>query len=243
MKYKRFYFEKESLKDNLIVFSGEEFLHAFVVLRLKVGDEMCLFCGDGKDYICQVDKIEKKQAILKVLFVNENDCEPTCNLTIYQALVKGEKLNLIAQKLTELGVMEFKTFYSNFCDVKPNTTKLEKLNSIVISACKQCGRSKLMKIYPKVLTVNEVASELANFEKVYVAYENEKENNFVESLIEAKNKGIKNIAIIVGAEGGFSEEEIRAFEKQNAEIVTLGKLILRAETCSILASGLAMQIL
>lgn len=241
MKLKRFYFNKSMMNDGIINLSGDEFNHAINVLRLRVGNKAVLFCGDGLDYVCEVATINKKEATFKVDEIIKNDSEANCCLTVYQALAKGEKLNLIVQKLTEIGVNSFKTFHSTYCDVKPNTKKMEKFESVVISACKQCGRSELMKTDYSVLKFDEMLKEISGFDVCFFAYENSKDENLFNELINLRNKKKLNLALIVGPEGGFSDEEAELLKVSGATTVSLGKRILRTETCAIMASGMIIQ--
>lgn len=242
MKLKRFYFEKENLTGDKIVLSGEEFVHAVSVMRARVGDKACLFCGDGLDYICTFAEIGKKSATLTVDEVNKNESESPCNLTVFQALAKGEKLTLIAQKLTEIGATEMAVFYSKFCDVKPNSNRPERLEKVAISASKQCGRSRVLNCQSEVLTLSDIAKKIKEFDAVLFAYENA-QDNFLASAVTALAKKQKNkIALIVGPEGGFDAQEVEFLTSAGAQVVTLGKRILRTETCAISASAVIIGV-
>ncbi|MBQ7579433.1 MAG: 16S rRNA (uracil(1498)-N(3))-methyltransferase [Clostridia bacterium] len=235
MERKRFYFEKNLFDGNNITLSGDEFHHMIDVMRIKPNESVVLFCGDGFDYISTVIEIKKKEAILKVEKIEENKSEIGFNLTVFQALAKGEKLSLIAQKLTELGTTQMLVFSSAYCDVKPSTSRLDKLNKIVISACKQCGRSVLMTTNEKPLSFNEVTNEIKQFDACYFAYENENKETLYENLCGQKN--IKNVAVIIGAEGGFSKEEANILTENGAISVSLGNRILRTETAAIYSAS------
>lgn len=241
MKLKRFYFEPHNRHNNEIILTEDEFLHAVTVLRIRVGEEVVAFCGDGFDYYCKVKNIAKKELTLEISKTSKNLAEPSVNLTVFQALVKGEKLKLIVQKLTELGVANFITFYSKFCDVKSNTNKLEKLDKVAISASKQCGRSVVTKCNQTVFALKDLPLE--NFDAVLLAYENADDKNLVCETQRLAKHNVKNVALIVGPEGGFSDDEVEFLESKNVITVSLGKRILRAETCSIVASGIIIQML
>jgi len=226
MKYKRFYIDKENLLSGKLL-TGEEFHHAINVLRIKQQDTICLFCNDDNDYIADVSLITNHGLSYNIIKKTKNGCNPTINITLIQALAKSDKLELISQKATELGVSTIIPFYSRYTDVKPTTTKTDRLNKIVLSACKQCGRSKIPTISPitKLSNIN-----FDSYDLVLFANETEKSLRLNKSI---KNKSIQNIAIIIGPEGGFSEDEIQFLNKPNIKSVSLGKRILRTETAGL----------
>lgn len=240
MKEARFYFDKNNLDGNKVFLDGDEFRHLVLVLRKRVGDLVILFCGDGFDYYSKIAKISKKDAELEITKKVKNETESSVDLTIFQALAKGEKLSLIAQKLTEIGADELKIFSSKFCDVTEKTTKLARLDKIVISASKQCGRSKLMLVSDKVLSFSEMLDSFSKFDLVLCAYENEENLHIAKVLDNFKGK---KVAVIIGPEGGFSPEEIDEIKKSGAKIVTLGKRILRTETAAIFCASAVISFL
>ena len=145
------------------------------------------------------------------------------------------------QKITELGASELRLFESKFCDVKSVSNKENRMNQISISASKQCGRATFVGS-SGVFSVKEVAEQIKEFDAFFVAYENEDGHTLTNSLLNLE-KDKKNIAIMIGAEGGFDSDEIEMLKNAGADIVSLGKRILRTETASIVGSALVMQIL
>lgn len=241
MKEKRFYFNGELNENSKVSLDGEEFHHLANVMRAKAGDKVCLFNGDGVFYFGKITQINKKNAEILINFAQNSENEPKVNLTIFQALAKGDKLSLIMQKITEIGATELAIFDSEFCDVKSNTTRVDRLETIAISASKQCGRATITK-QSGVYKFNEVVEMIKIFDAFYVAYENEDGLTLANDLINNKNN-LKNVAVMIGAEGGFSEKEIDLLNNNGAKIVSLGNRILRTETASIVCAGLVMQIL
>ena len=241
MERKRFYFNKEYLKDNIVCLKDDEYHHMINVMRLRVGDSVVLFCGDGLDYTAQIENISKKEATLRVKEIKQNNSEIGFGLTVYQALAKGEKLSLIAQKLTEIGATGLKVFSSEFCDVKPNTARLDKLDKVVISASKQCGRSALLNAPESALKFSDLIKEIKKYDVCYLAYENETGLTLHEDLI--KHKALKNVAVIIGPEGGFSNAEAKTLTDSGAVSVSLGGRILRTETAAIFAASVIVGVL
>lgn len=241
MKEKRFYYNGDIFEGSKIVLEDEEFHHLANVMRARVDDGVCLFNGNGNFYFGKITQINKKNAEISINFVEKSENEPKIDLSIYQALAKGDKLSLIMQKITEIGASNLVLFESDFCDVKSNTSKQERLDSISVSAAKQCGRASIVNT-TGILNIKECAEQIKNYDAFFVAYEAEDGQTLSNYLIKNKDK-LKNIAIMIGAEGGFSEKEIAILKENGAKIVSLGNRILRTETASIVCAGLAMQIL
>lgn len=241
MKEKRFYTPQELYDNQNVILDGDEFHHLANVMRARVGEKVCLFNGNGTFYFGEITQINKKNAEIFINHSEKSKNEPLINLTIYQALAKGDKLCLVMQKITEIGANEMAVFDSDFCDVKANTTRVDRLETIAISAAKQCGRASITK-QTGVFKLKEVAEKIKDYDAFLVAYEAEDGLTLSNFLINNKTN-IKNIAIMIGAEGGFSEKEIELLKSNGAKIVSLGNRILRTETASIVCAGLAMQIL
>ena len=241
MKEKRYYYEGNLAIGKIIALEGDEFHHLANVMRSRVGERVCIFNGDGIFYFGNVKTISKKYAEIEITDETKSNSEPEIELSVYQALAKGDKLSLIMQKITEIGASELALFESKFCDVKSNTHKKERMDSIAVSAAKQCGRASITK-NSGIYSIKEVASHIKDFDAFYVAYENKDGLTLVGDLLKNKSS-LKKVAIMIGAEGGFSTDEINLLEENGAKIVSLGNRILRTETASIVTAGVIMQIL
>ena len=238
MKEKRFYINEELFDNQKVLITDEEFHHLVNVMRARVNDKVCLFNGNGYFYFGEITQINKKNAEILITHSQKSENEPVVNLTVYQALAKGDKLSLVMQKITEIGANEMAIFDSDFCDVKSNTTRVDRLENIAISAAKQCGRAT----FPKqtgVYKMKEIADKISDYDAFYVAYENEDGLTLSNDLIKNKSS-LKNVAIMIGAEGGFSENEINLLKENGAKIVSLGNRILRTETVAMVVSGIIL---
>lgn len=228
---RRFYVSKENINDKIVI-DGNDFNHLKNVLRLVEGEEIVCFCGDGYDYFCKIVKIGKKFAECVCSKKELSDKTPKSFVTLFQGVTKSEKLELIVQKMTELGISQIKFFKSNFTSRKE--LKLEKLKVTSIEASKQCGRSDEV-LMEGLLSFENVIENLKDFDQVIYAYE-----KFDESRCFELDPN-KKTAIIIGSEGGFSEDE---FEKlsllKNVVSVSLGKRILRSETAAIALTSVVM---
>lgn len=238
---RKFYLESEKGFEvgQTFVLTDDEFTHIVKVMRFSVCENFTLIDGYGYEYICKIEAINKKDLQAVVLEKNKAQTEAKHNVTVFQALVKGDKFELITQKLTELGVNKIVPFESEFCQVKSNTTRLDRLEKISIEALKQCGRAKKVEI-ENVISFDKMLEKLTSFDKVIFAYENATEN-FGENSFDSNDQ---NIAIIVGSEGGFSLSEVEKLSKlQNLKTISLGKRILRAETAAISLTSVVMFLL
>lgn len=212
------------------IFEGDELAH-FNVLRCRVGEQIVCLGDDGYDYLCEITQVTKKQAVAKIISKEINTKNPKKNITIFQGLVKGEKIDLIVQKLTELGVTNLYMYDSEFAVAKANDNKLTRLNKISQEACKQCGRSIPLNI-GQTLKFKEMLDSLKNYDVILFANEKNKLRNYEEI------KNAKNIAIIIGSEGGFSDNEIEQIYSLGAINFGLGERILRAETACIATASI-----
>lgn len=239
---RKFYIQNSLTKNSIVTIDGDEFLHITKVLRKKVGDKICLINDSGNDYTAEIIDIAKNNLQIKIVDESISKTETTNNVTVFQALVKADKFELITQKLTELGVKSIVPFYSSFCQVKPNTTRLDRLEKISIEALKQCGRSKKVEI-ENVITFDQMRQSLSKFDIVLFAYENSC-IDLKKELIQSNENKSQNIAIIIGSEGGFSEEENnQLLALKNVKQVSLGNRILRAETASVALTSVVMFLL
>ena len=216
-------------------FEDEELNH-FNVLRCRIGEQILCLGDDGYDYLCEVDQIGKKKATAVIVSKTINTKNPRKNITVFQALVKGEKADLITQKLTELGVSKLVMFESKFAIAKANNNKISRLNKISEEACKQCGRSVPLEISDNI-SFEEMINQLKCYDVVLFA--NEKSTD----RIEANLKQSQNLAIIVGSEGGFDDDEIQKIVSTGAKEFGLGSRILRAETACIAMSAIVGYIM
>ena len=237
---RRFYVDKQLNVNDYIIFDGEDYNHIMNVLRFKINDELIVCNGDGFDYYTKLIEISKKSCKFVVLSNKINESETKSQVDVFQALVKGEKFELISQKLTELGVNALIPFLSEFVQVKENTTRLNRLEKISIEAVKQCGRNRPLKI-SNILSFAQMLEKLQEYDLVIFAYEkSEKELNYDE----IKNYYGKKVAIVVGSEGGFSsQEEEKIIQIKNTKEISLGKRILRAETANICLTSVVMCLL
>lgn len=225
---RRFITENYKVNENKIEIFGEEVKH-ILVTRNNVGDEIEL-----NEYICKIISIDKNNIICEILGQADKMGVPKIKITLYQALLKADKMEYVIQKSVELGATKVVPFKSKNVVVKVDdkdvNKKSSRWNKIALEAVKQCGRSDIVEV-ENIISFQELNEKLSQYDKVILAYENEEEplKNILHNLDKKEN-----IAIIIGSEGGFNIEEVEEILKnKNAVSVSLGSRILRAETASL----------
>ncbi len=224
----RYFFEKSN--GNTIELDKTETQHLVKVRRAKVGDTITGFCGDGLDYTLRIEEIGKT-TVCKMLNAERNKATDVTPITIFLSTLKNDALNESIDNLTQLNVKNIVLFDTKFSVASIDEDKIEKLRVRSIQACKQCERADFVNI--SSMKYKQVIDRLKDYDLVLFAYENTTEP-FVSDLREYKGK---NIALIVGCEGGFSAEEAQDLSKV-AKTISLGKTILRAPVaCTALVSA------
>ncbi|MDE6472099.1 MAG: 16S rRNA (uracil(1498)-N(3))-methyltransferase [Clostridia bacterium] len=234
MEIKRFFADVENFDGRYIIVDGEEYVHMSKVLRHKVGYQIIVNLDDGKDYYCVIREMCKEYAKAEVEKVIDNECKAPASVTLFQALPKGDKLDLITQKCVELGVEKIVPFMSKY--VNESKFNFQRANRIALEACKQCGRARKAQV-GELLDFDGLLNNLDEYDTVIIPYEHAEIGKI--SDVKGLDKG-KKIALIIGSEGGFAPEEVEEIIAKKGQVVSLGKRILRCETASIIASALIM---
>lgn len=215
---KRFFGKK--LGENIII-EGNEFIHLKKVLRMTEGEKIIASINDEYDYYCTISKINKNDCILEIDEKQICPALPQRNITLFQMLPKKDYFDSILAKSVELGVSKIVPFISEYCMIKD--IKRERVETQIMTACKQCERSKLVEVTDPV-KFEMLPKLLSEYDLALFAYEEETECFNPEIL---KNK--QNIAVIIGNEGGFSQKEGELL-KNITNSISLGKRILRCDT-------------
>ncbi|MBO5395187.1 MAG: 16S rRNA (uracil(1498)-N(3))-methyltransferase [Clostridia bacterium] len=205
-----------------ILIDGDEFVHLKKVLRMEEGDKIIASLNDENDYYCTIAKINKNDCVLDVDSAEKCPALPNRDITLFQMMPKKDYFDAIIAKSIELGVNEIIPFSSQFTQNK--IFKRERIQTQIQTACKQCERSKLP-VVSDIISFKQMLENLGDFDVVIFAYENE-ENPFTPAILENKQK----IAVIVGNEAGFSEEEAKQIQARPVQSISLGKRILRCDT-------------
>ena len=235
----RFFVSPEDLEQNFLVLTGENAAHA-KVLRLQNGEEVLVCDGAGNECVCTISDVSPGQISLVVQNRQASLSEAKVRASIYMAFSKGDKLEHVIQKATELGAAEIIAFPSSRCVSRPDekslAKKMERWQKIAASAAEQSGRG----VIPQVLTVDSYKAALeraTKADKAILFYENEKAT----TLRMALEEGIyTTISLMTGPEGGLEEKEVQQAKNAGMHICTLGSRILRCETAPLCALSAVM---
>jgi 16S rRNA (uracil1498-N3)-methyltransferase len=240
MSNSRFYNTAQLVIGSTVALSDNAAAHATRVLRLQVGDTIKLFNGDGFDYVCELISIKKNDVIA---MVNSNEAihhESPLNITLLQGISSGDKMDYTIQKATELGVTSIQPISTERSVVKLSAERaerrLEHWQNVVISACEQCGRAKIPKVFaPKTLAHWLATNAQENTTRILL-------NPVGAKRLAELPKSSQDIQLLIGAEGGLTTTEIKTAIDQGFQSIILGPRILRTETAA-LTSIAAMQTL
>ena len=234
MELRRFYVTPEYIDGDAVTVVGDEYRHMTGVLRFKVGYKAIVCDNSGYDYYCTVTAIDKVKATLRIDDRVPNDAELPFDLTLCCGLIKPEKLEIEVQKAVEIGANVIRPFVSR--NTSERSVRKERLERIVLEACKQCGRAKL----PMVRDAVPFEALFDTDKPVYMAYEKEDKRLLRDALA---GKTPEDMAVIIGSEGGFTDEEADFARQKGAVTFSLGKRIMRAETAAIVALGVVCSTL
>lgn len=240
----RFFVTEEQMLQSPVVIEGEDYNHIHHVLRLKMGEEVLLCAEDDKEYLCRIEAYQEddKQVLLSVEDVFGNNRELPARIVLFQGLPKGDKLELIIQKAVELGVSEIVPVSMKRCvvklDEKKAEKKVERYNSIALSAAKQSKRGKIP-VVTSVMSMKEACRYAGDLENLLVPYELAGGMALSKQRIRAASMA-SSIGIFIGPEGGFDPEEVGLLESLGGQQISLGHRILRTETAGMVVLSLLM---
>lgn len=238
----RFFVEPSDITGKYIYLSNRgDLRHMKKVLRLSIGDELDISDGAAWEYHARIEALDEEEAKLLILDKQKFAREPRLQVTLYQGIPKAGKIEGIIQKSVELGVHAVMPVFMERTVVVDKGNfgkKQERWQKISDEAVKQCRRG----IIPQVgsaLKFSDMVDELSNYDLVLFPYENE-ENRTIKDCLRQITCLPETVAIIIGPEGGFSDEEVRLLDEAEAERVSLGKTILRTETAGPAALAMTM---
>jgi 16S rRNA (uracil1498-N3)-methyltransferase len=254
-----FFVRPQNITADRVVIDGDDVNHIKNVLRMKPGDEIAVSNGtDGKEYRCGILSLgEVIECELR--FIKEADTELPVRVHLFQGLAKGDKMETVVQKAVELGAYEIipvamKRSVVRYDD-KKSKAKTARLRTIAEAAAKQSTRAVIPDVHD-VLSTKEAIEYAKSFDKILVPYELEgvstdeggamdfradafaRTKRVMESL-----KDVSSVGIFIGPEGGFDCAEIEALKAAGADIITLGRRILRTETAGMTVLGWLIYIL
>lgn len=217
--------------------TGEDARHISRSLRMKKEDALTVTC-DGVDYSCVIKDISDELISLEVLFFEKCKSEPSIDLTLFQAVPKLDKLEMIIQKSVELGVNRIVPVLTRRCVSRPTekdfAKKLPRYQRIALEAAKQSGRGIVPEVMPLV-SYGEALEQMKKTECALMLYE--------QGGIHFSEAGLKNtgtVSLLIGSEGGFDESEVQKADEAGIKRIWLGDRILRCETAPLAAVSITM---
>ncbi|RJE89868.1 16S rRNA (uracil(1498)-N(3))-methyltransferase [Paenibacillus sp. 1011MAR3C5] len=246
----RYFVAPEQFRDGVITITGEDAHHAARVMRMKADDQLIASDGTGLSALAVVREVTPQEVKAEVLELLAPDSEPAWTVTIAQSLPKGDKMELVIQKGTEIGAAAFLPFESERMivqyDAKKEAKRLERWSKIAKEAAEQSHRHRIPSILP-LASWKKLLAGISDYDLALFCYEREGDRAHgqgigdvvrawkqerVEAMESASGKE-PSILLIVGSEGGFTEREAEEAQAAGARLAGLGKRILRTETAGL----------
>jgi len=235
----RFFVDQSQISGDRVALTGADAHHLRDVLRLNPGDVITVLDGANREYSVQLEEVNSGQAEGVILSSGLRPTEPRTFLTLAQCLPKGDKMELVLQKGTEIGYTAFIPVVSERSIVKLDADRAakkgERWRKIVQAAAEQSGRARLPELHP-MHSWQQLCDRFAEFDLVLLPWEGEETTGLKETL---QAKGFTSVLIIIGPEGGFAVTEVEKARSHGALTVSLGPRIMRTETAG-LAAGVAV---
>jgi 16S rRNA (uracil1498-N3)-methyltransferase len=231
MRITRIYYPFELATDSYVTLTDDATNHVANVLRAKTGQAVVLFNGDGSEYSAQLFKVAKRKVIVRVDSKISISIESPLSIHLGQGISRGDRMEWVIQKSVELGVTEITPLITERCGVKLSkerwSKKHEQWQKLAIAACEQCGRNVLPVLHAPslftewvILSTNQVRFTL--HPRAEMAFRH----------VTMPPAGAR---LLIGPEGGFSDQEIYKTEQNGFKTIQLGPRILRTETAAITA--------
>jgi 16S rRNA (uracil1498-N3)-methyltransferase len=239
----RIYLPASDMAGANITITDEKSHYLISVLRCHKGDELIIFDGKGDCFKTRIVKVDKREVITEVIEKFTCDMESPLNIILVQGLIKGEKMDMIVQKTTELGVKKIIPVITKRSQLR-ETKKVTRWRKIAEEAARQCGRSIVTDVQESI-RFDDLFQNVPEKKSGLIFYE-EAKGTLSETVGILKTKRGEwggEIYIVIGPEGGFTKEEITLAHNNGLLITCIGKRILRAETAAISAVALIQFLL
>lgn len=228
----RLFLPPEELTTQQISIHGEHARYLSSVLRVKPGELLAIFDGKGQRYLCRICKIQKKEVIAEKIKRETYTAESCISITLAQGIPKGEKMNFIVQKSTELGVRKIIPLITSRSQVR-HTGKIERWRKIALSASQQSGREKIPSITESISFSDFLIQWQNDAKQTAGIIFSEEERNMHLNIILKDFKNYGMVTLLIGPEGGFSHAETKMAIEKGFIPASLGPRILRTETAAL----------
>ena len=237
-----FFVTNEQVGEEQILIEGSDVNHIRNVLRMQNGEEVEISDGTGREYVCRIREMNERQITLDIEQKRISVAELPSRITLLQGLPKGDKMELIVQKAVELGVSEIVPVEMKRTvvrlDAKKAQKKKERWNSIAESAAKQSKRGIIPQV-TNVMSFQEAVSYAAQSDVLLIPYECAENMEQTRQIISEIQPG-DSVAVWIGPEGGFEEQEVERIVLRGGKPITLGHRILRTETAGLAIVSILM---
>ena len=241
----RYYYDG-SLQPGSIELTTSEAHHLIHVKRAKLGQHVELFDGQGRAVEAEIIELKKRAAILRIdqqsadsVDSNENS-KPGVEIVLASSVPKGDRFRWLIEKATEIGVTKFIPLVTDRAVVTPRDSKLEKHRQYVIEACKQSGRNQLMQI-ASLMSLEDLCQAQNSTTQMFVGHPRASCTSLADWQ-EAVKPSVATLLLVVGPEGGLTDQELDLLDQNNAVRVCCSPHILRTETAGIVMSTLAVSV-
>jgi 16S rRNA (uracil1498-N3)-methyltransferase len=237
----RVFVEGELRSGSIVELPRETGAHLAKVLRARSGDEVVLFNGDGREFTGAVEKVQGSRVSASIGAARNIDRESPFQLTLVQCVPRGDRMDFIVQKATELGVVRIIPVLSRRSVVRLDenqaASKQAHWRGVAVSACEQCGRNRLPSVAAPQPLLNYLGAlgHATADESLRLVLEPEPEQGTARSTDVASLQAVSRAEIAIGPEGGFAPEELEAFDLSAFSRLALGPRVLRTETAAIAA--------
>lgn len=232
-------FFSDEINDDIAFIRGSDAVHIGRSLRMKTGDEL-IICSKGIEYITIIQSISDEQVVCEIKYSQPSKSEPNIDLTLFQAVPKGDKLDFIIQKAVELGASRIYPVITSRCVSRPDKKSFDKkhkrLQKIALEAAKQSGRGIVPQV-EDIIDFKKCTELLGQMDFSFVCYE-----NGGKKLNESGLRPNSNVGIFIGSEGGFEQSEVDECIKNGITVIGLGNRILRCETAPVTAISIVMNL-
>jgi len=241
MSPNRFFVSESGFDGDLVRLSAEQAHQVCHVLRLKAGDGIVVLDNAGNEYEVEMTASSKREVIGRIAQKRRAKGEPGVQITLFQGLLAREKFEWVLQKGTEVGVSRFVPVQTERTLLRArqiDPKKLDRWQRIVTEAAEQSHRGRVPQIEPAI-TLPQTLSQLGEFDRALIAATSGQAKTLSEALA-ASDRPVASVAVLIGPEGGFSDEETAQACESGAVAVSLGPRILRTETAAIVAPALVL---
>lgn len=233
----RYFVTPDAVQDERVTITGDDVKHIVRVMRMEAGDEVIVCDGIGHAYRVELEETGNEQVVGRIVETMEQKVESAVKITLAQGLPKGDKMELIVQKGTEVGIARFIPTEMARCivqyDAKKEQKRRERWQKIAKEAAEQAHRTLIPSV-AESMTLKQLLRAKDGFDLIVVPYEAEKSQGLRTVLDQYPEA--RNICVVIGPEGGIAEEEIEQALAAGAIPVTLGPRILRTETAGLVAA-------